>query len=66
MFAFFFFLMLGPLKILGPFVQMTGGSDAVFTRRLALRAFLYSGLALVLAAVVGENSHCKYHISVPV
>jgi len=65
MFAFFF-LMLGPLKILGPFVQMTQRSDARFTRRLAFRAFLYSCVALVLAAFAGENSIHKYHISVPV
>jgi len=65
MFAFFF-LMLGPLKILGPFARMTSGSDVTFTRRLAFRAFLYSCVALVLAAVAGENSIRKYHISVPV
>jgi multiple antibiotic resistance protein len=62
----FFFLMLGPLKILGPFVQMTRNGDANFARRLALRAFVYSCLALVLAAVIGENSLRKYHISVAV
>jgi len=65
MFAFFF-LMLGPLKILGPFVQMTHGADVTFTRRLALRAFIYSCIALVAAAVIGENSMQKFHISVPV
>ncbi len=65
MFAFFF-LMLGPLKILGPFVQMTHGADATFARRLALRAFFYSCIALVVAAVIGENSMQKFHISVPV
>lgn len=62
----FFFLMLGPLKILGPFVRMTQGGDAAFARRLAVRAFFYSCFALVLAAVIGENSIRKYHISVPV
>lgn len=35
----FFFLMLGPLKILGPFVQLTGQGDTQFVRRLAFRAF---------------------------
>ena len=62
----FFFLMLGPLKILGPFVQMTHGGDRAFARRLAFRGFAYSCVALLLAAVVGENSLSKYHISVPV
>lgn len=58
--------MLGPIKILGPFVQMTHGSDAVFAKRLAFRAFLFSCAALVFAAFIGEHSMRKYHISVPV
>ena len=62
----FLFLMLGPIKILGPFVQLTRKGDATFARRLAIRAFLYSCAALVFAAVIGENSMRKYHISVPV
>lgn len=65
MFAFFF-LMLGPLKILGPFVQMTRNADAVFARRLAVRAFLVSCVSLVFAALIGEHSMRRYHISVPV
>ncbi|MDR3413150.1 MAG: MarC family protein, partial [Formivibrio sp.] len=62
----FLFLMLGPIKILGPFVQMTRGSDAAFAKRLAFRAFLYSCAALAFAAVIGEQSMRKYHISVAV
>ena len=33
---------------------------------MAIRAFLYSCAALVFAAVIGEKSMRKYHISVPV
>ncbi len=62
----FLFLMLGPIKILGPFVQMTRGSEAAFAKRLALRAFLFSCAALVFAAFIGERSMRKYHIAVPV
>ena len=62
----FFFLMLGPLKILGPFLQMTHAGDAKFARRLAFRAFCYSCLALLVAAISGENSLRRYHISVAV
>src|SRR5271155_652164 len=50
----FLFLMLGPLKILGPFVQLTRKGDQVFARRLAIRAFIYSCLALAFAAMIGE------------
>ena len=43
------FLMLGPIKILVPFVEMTHGSDPAFRRRLATRAILFSAAALALA-----------------
>lgn len=62
----FFFLMLGPIKILGPFVQITRKADAALTRRIAIRAFLYSCAALVLAAVIGEEFLRKFNIPVPV
>lgn len=62
----FLFLMLGPIKILGPFVQMTRKSDEAFAKKLAIRAFLYSCLALVFAAFIGDRSMRKYHISIPV
>jgi len=65
MFAFFF-LMLGPIKILGPFVQMTRKADPTFTRRLAVRAFLVSCASLLFAGFIGEWSMRRYHISVPV
>src|SRR5277367_746608 len=62
----FFFLMLGPLKFLGPFVQMTPEGDAKFGRRLAFRAFGFSCVALLFAAIAGENSLRKYRIPVAV
>jgi multiple antibiotic resistance protein len=62
----FFFLMLGPIKILGPFAQITRKADAALTRRIAIRAFLYSCAALVLAVVIGEEFLRKFNIRVPV
>jgi multiple antibiotic resistance protein len=62
----FLFLMLGPIKILGPFVKLTLNCDKAFARRLALRGFLYSCAALLFAALIGEQSMRKYHIAVPV
>jgi MarC family integral membrane protein len=62
----FFFLILGPLKILGPFVQLAGQGDTEFARRLVFRALFYSCLALLFAAVIGERSMRQYHVSVPV
>src|SRR4051812_2841307 len=43
------FLMIGPLKILMPFVTLTGGADLAFRRRLATRATLLAAAALALA-----------------
>jgi multiple antibiotic resistance protein len=65
MFAFLF-LMLGPIKILGPFVELTRTGDEAFARRLASRAFVHSCLALAFAALIGERAMQRYHISVPV
>jgi len=62
----FFFLMLGPIKILGPFVQITHKADAALTRRIAIRAFLYSCGALVLTVLIGEGFLRKFNIPVPV
>jgi hypothetical protein len=56
----FFFLMLGPLKILGPFVQLAGQGDTQFARRLAFRAFFYSCLTLLFAAVIGAHAIARH------
>ena len=62
----FLFLMLGPFKIIGPFLKITKGMDAGFTRQIALRATLFSSLAPMLAAIVGESSLSSYGIPLPV
>src|SRR5215468_5740130 len=43
------FLMLGPIKLLGPFAAAT------FRLRLATRAFLFSVAAVTIAAALGEQ-----------
>ena len=60
------FLMLGPIKILMPFVNMTRGSDAVFRRRLATRAVLFSAAALAVAGLLGNSMLDNFNIAVPV
>lgn len=62
----FFFLMLGPLKILGPFLQITRKGDSLFARHLAFRSFAYSCVALLLAAFVGGSSLHNFNIPIPV
>src|SRR4030095_6465271 len=51
----FFFVMLGPLKILGPFVRSTFEMDVPSSRRLAFKGVLIACLAGALAAVVGQR-----------
>jgi len=60
------FLMLGPIKILVPFVRMTAGADAVFRSRLATRAILFSVAGLTAAAVLGQNFLANFGVPVSV
>lgn len=60
------FLMLGPFKVLGPFVKITKNADPVFLRKIAFRAILISIISLVLAAFLGENIMKNYGIPVPI
>jgi multiple antibiotic resistance protein len=60
------FLMLGPFKIIGPFAKITRGADARLSRQIAIQASVYSGLALIIAAFMGQAILRKYDISIPV
>ena len=62
----FLFLMLGPFKIIGPFINITRGADAALTRQIALRATLFSSIALLVAAFTGEYILTKYGIPLPI
>ena len=58
----FFLLMLGPIKIIGPFAKITHGAEAAFSRRLAFLATAYSCGGLLLAALVGESLLRKWGV----
>jgi multiple antibiotic resistance protein len=62
----FLFLMLGPFKIIGPFAKITRGADAVFIRQIAFRSILYSSIALLMAAILGQTIMSKYGIPLPI
>ena len=62
----FLFLMLGPFKIIGPFSKLTRGADPALTRQIALWAALFSSLALLVAAFLGEIFLEKYGIPIPI
>jgi multiple antibiotic resistance protein len=62
----FFFLMLGPIKILAPFVKMTEDTEDRFRRQLAVRATIFSSFALAAAALIGDKALQKYGVSLNV
>jgi multiple antibiotic resistance protein len=62
----FFFLLLGPIKIIGPFVKLTRGAEPRLRRQLAVRSILLAAGALGAATALGEEVLDKYHIGVPV
>jgi multiple antibiotic resistance protein len=58
----FLFLTLGPFKLLGPFYGLTQGRDAGYRMRLALGGLLYSVLALIAAATLGQSVLSRWDI----
>jgi small neutral amino acid transporter SnatA (MarC family) len=62
----FMFLMLGPFKIIAPFLRVTRGADAAFTRQIAFRSTLFASLALLVAAFLGNKVLSSYGIPLPI
>jgi multiple antibiotic resistance protein len=62
----FLFLMLGPFKIIGPFAKITMGADSSLTNKIAIRSIIFSSIALLLAAFLGEMILSKYGIPMPI
>lgn len=60
------FLMIGPIKILHPFVEMTQNLAASLQRRIALRAAGVSAGSLFLAGVLGPHVIANFHVPLPV
>ncbi len=51
----FLFLMPGPIKIVGPFGQMTRDVEAADRRRLAVRAIVFAIATLAIATAFGAS-----------
>lgn len=60
------FLMLGPFKIIGPFLNVTRGADDRLARRIALWSTMFAALALLVAGFLGETFLTGYGIPLPV
>jgi multiple antibiotic resistance protein len=58
-----FFITLGPLKVIGPFVQQTVGADRSFCRNVALRATAIATIIVVLVAFVGISVLGKWGVT---
>ena len=62
----FLFLMLGPIKLIGPFATITRNADPALTRQIACRAALFASAALLIASFLGEGMLRSYGIPLPV
>ncbi|TLD43607.1 MAG: Multiple antibiotic resistance protein marC [Candidatus Jettenia ecosi] len=60
----FFMLMLGPIKVLVPFVKMTRDTNTRFRCKLALIATLISTIGCLAAAFMGQRILKSWHISI--
>lgn len=57
-------IVLGPLKVIGPFALSTAHADPILTRQIANKAFMMSLLITVIVAVVGGYLMSRFHLSV--
>ena len=62
----FLFLMLGPTKIIGPFVKLTAGADRTLERKIAFNAIAFSAAALLIAGLLGEMILKKHSVPLPI
>jgi multiple antibiotic resistance protein len=59
-----FFITLGPLKILGPFVQRTHGLDDATVRQIAVRAFLIATISAIAGGFLGAALLGNWRVSI--
>jgi multiple antibiotic resistance protein len=59
-----FFITIGPLKLIGPFVQRTHGLDDATVRQIAWRAFLMATIAAIAGGFLGAMLLANWHVSV--
>ncbi len=61
----YFMVMLGPIKIIAPFVKISHGLDATAARKLAVKGFFFACLAGIAAATLGQNTLAKWDVGLP-
>ncbi len=60
------FLMLGPFKLVGPFLQGTQGAEPASLRKAAVLATTFAAIALLFAGLLGETLLASYGIPLDV
>ncbi|MDM0104577.1 MarC family protein [Variovorax sp. J22R24] len=59
------FVMLGPLKVIGPFAKLTHELDDIERRKIAMRTFVIALIAVIAGALVGRALLQSWSISPP-
>jgi multiple antibiotic resistance protein len=59
-----FFIMIGPLKLLGPFLQRTHGLDEAALRQIAVRASVMATIAAIAGGFLGATLLANWHVSI--
>jgi multiple antibiotic resistance protein len=59
----FLFVMLGPLKVIGPFAKMTAGWDEGAKRKLAFQAIVLAAVGALAAVTLGARLLSKWGVS---
>jgi multiple antibiotic resistance protein len=59
-----FFIMIGPLKLIGPFAQRTHGLDDATVRQIAVRAFLMATISAIAGGFLGATLLANWHVSI--
>jgi len=59
-----FFVTLGPLKILGPWVQRTRDLDESAVRKIAVWAFIIATIAVIAGSALGRILAANWHLSI--
>jgi len=57
------FVVFSPLKVIGPFVTLTRGTERAFCRQLAWRATLFAAIGVVVASVIGQRILLRWGIA---
>ena len=60
-----FFLMIGPLKVIGPFAMATREMSGPERNRFALKAFTISTIAVLVGGLLGAQLIVKWNVTVP-